>query len=90
MSDPFDRLNQRLLARLGREALLRGEPVRVIVEQGVAVTGEYGQVTGFRSLVSIPSAEKPRGGDALVIGSESFTVDAVERDDGYLTRVFVR
>jgi len=90
MSDPFDRLHQRLLARLGREALLRGGPVRVIVEQGVAVTGEYGQVTGFRSLVSIPSFEKPRGGDALVIGGEAFVIDAIERDDGHLTRCFVR
>jgi hypothetical protein len=90
MADPFARMTDRLLAHLGREAVLRGtEPCNVNIEQGVAVTGEYGEVVGHRTLAYVPSALLPRSGDTLQLGAKTFTLDSLESDDGYTARYFV-
>lgn len=101
MADPFARMHERLLAttRLGREALLRGTtPCSVNVEKGIAVTGEYGEVTGHRTLLYIQSHLQPRSGDSLTLGEtvngvfvpgEAFVLDSLESDDGYASRFFV-
>jgi hypothetical protein len=89
-SDPFARMSDRLLARLGGEAVLRGSvPCNANVEHGVAVTGEYGEVTSYRTLVHIQSALNPRSGDTLVVSGTNYTLDTKESDDGYTTRFFV-
>lgn len=90
MADAFTRMHTRLLARLGQEALLRGLPTTVIVEHGVAVTGEYGQVTGYRSFATFPSAAAPKVGDAVVIDGQNHTVDGIESNDGYTVSCVLR
>lgn len=90
MADAFARMHTRLLARLGQEALLRGLPVTAIVEHGVAVTGEYGQVTGFRSFATFPSTAVPRVGDGVRIDAKDYAVDGIESDDGYTTTCVLR
>lgn len=90
MADAFARMHRRLFARLGQEALLRGLPTTVIIEHGVAVTGEYGQVTGFRSFATIPSADQPRVGNALTVDGKGYIVDGIESDDGYTTHCVLR
>lgn len=86
----FARMHQRLFARLGREALLRGEPTRAIVEHGVAVSGEYGQVVAYRSFATLASADAPKAGDSLVIDGKSYIVDSIDADDGYTTSCVLR
>lgn len=88
--DAFVRMHRRLFARLGREALLRGQATTVILEHGVAVTGELGQVTGFRSFATFPSGDLPRGGDALAVDGKNYVIDGIESDDGYTTHCVLR
>lgn len=90
MADAFERMHSRLFARLGQEALLRGLPTRVIVEEGVAVTGEYGNVTGYRTFATIPVAMAPKVGDALVSGGKTYAVDGIDANDGYTISVVLR
>lgn len=90
MGDPFARMHDRLLSHLGSEAVLRGTtPCRVNVEHGVAVTGEYGEVVGHRTLVHIQSSLQPRSGDALAVGTKTYALDSLESDDSYYARWFV-
>lgn len=90
MADAFARMHMRLLARLGQEALLRGLPTTAIVEHGVAVTGEYGQVTGFRSFATFKTSDAPRVADAVVVDGKSYVVDGIDTDDGYTTTCVLR
>lgn len=88
--DAFVRMHRRLFARLGQEALLRGLPTTVILEHGIAVTGEYGQVTGFRSFAAFPTGDLPRIGDALSVDGKNYVVDGIENDDGHTTNCVLR
>ena len=90
MADAFERMHQRLFARLGQEAFLRGLPVIVILEHGVAVTGEYGQVAGYRSFATLPADPLPKVGDALVVDAANYVVDGIQGDDGSTTSVILR
>lgn len=90
MADAFARMHQRLFARLGQEALLRGIPTPVIIEHGVAVTGEYGQVTGYRSFATIPVAMAPKVGDVLRSDGHGYIIDAIDTNDGYSVSVVLR
>ena len=90
MADAFARMHQRLFARLGREALLRGLPTAAILEHGVAVTGEYGQVTGYRSFATLPVTPLPKVGDALTVDGQGYIVDAIEANDGSTVSVVLR
>lgn len=83
-------MHRRLFARLGQEALLRGMATTVILEHGVAVTGEYGQVTGYRSFATIPAEDAPKVGDALVVGATTYAVDAIDANDGHTVSVVLR
>ncbi len=90
MSDPFARMHQSLFTRLGVEALLRTtEECKVSVEHGVAVTGEYGEVTGYRTVIDIMYAglTRPKVGDSLlIVGGSTYKLDAPLKDDGYSAR----
>lgn len=90
MADAFERMHQRLFARLGQEALLRGLPTVIILEHGVAVTGEYGEVTAFRSFATLPSAAAPKVGDALTSDGKGWIIDGIQADDGSTTSVVLR
>ncbi len=90
MADAFERMHRRLFARLGQEALLRGLATTVIVEHGVAVTGEYGQVAGYRSFATLPADPLPKVGDALVVDGKSWAIDAIQENDGHTVSVVLR
>ena len=69
---------------------MRGLPTRVIIEHGIAVTGEYGNVTGYRSFATIPAAMAPKVGDALFSDGKSWIVDGLEANDGDTVSVVLR
>jgi hypothetical protein len=88
--DPFARMHSRLLARLGQEAVFHGASISVGFHRGVAVTGEYGEVTGVRDVVEIPAEHEPVAGDPITIGAASYVLDALETDNGYMKRFILR
>ena len=89
-----------VLARLGEDALLRGEvvspPRRVNVEHGVEVM--QGDMHALRSVATFSKADVPRNGDTLVfvdaagapLPGESYIVEAAIEDNGYTVRHVVR
>jgi hypothetical protein len=96
----FTRLTDRLLAHLGEQAILRGEdadpPVRVNIEHGVELVGEYGEVTALRSAATISKQNAPRAGDTLDMIDAAGTVvqryvlDVKLNDSGYSERYVLR
>jgi hypothetical protein len=90
MPDPFERMHNRLLSLLGEEAVLRSTPCRVAIEHGVAITGDYGSVVGFRSVATIPADLSPKKGDQLTVGAKAYTLDALDSSDGYTARFILR
>lgn len=58
-------------------------PVRVVVHDGVARVGEYGQVVGRRTLVDfLRSQWTPQRGDVLTLDGLDRKVEAIDTDDG--------
>lgn len=90
MSDPFEKMATRALARIGGAGTIRGEAAVVSIEHGIEVAGEYGEVIARRSVAIMPSASAPKPGDALVVGAKSYVIDSVEMDDGYTVQCFLR
>lgn len=92
------RMHDRLLARLGEQAVLRGNVnCQANIERGVVVDYEQGddkfQRSEFAAVVDIanlPAALNPKPGDSLVIGLESFTIDVVAANNGHLARCVLR
>jgi hypothetical protein len=91
-------MHDRLLARLGEQAVLRGtENCQANIERGVVVDYEPGddkfQRSEFAAVVDIanlPAALNPKPGDTLVVGAESFVIDAVAANNGHLARCVLR
>lgn len=92
MSDPFARMHSRLAARLGASSTINGEVTAapVVIEKGVAVSGEYGEVVGYRDVAVISVADSPKGGDALVVDGASHTIDSIMENNGYVVRCVLR
>lgn len=73
---------------LGTDAIVqRGAsdpvPVRVVVHDGVARVGEYGQVIGRNTLVDFLRIEwSPRRGDKVTVDGSTRPVEDIESDDG--------
>jgi hypothetical protein len=97
----FTRLTERLLARMGEEALLRGTvQCRAHIEHGVEVQGSHGEVAFERVVATLQKSLLPRQGDTLAIGKTiddvwtpeaSYVVDSPPfADNGYTVRVVVR
>jgi len=84
-ADLFDALGVDAFVQRGTDAAL---PVRVVVEDGVARVGEYGQVIGRNTLVNFLRAQwVPVRGDAVTIDGVSRKVDSIDTDDGMVCRV---
>lgn len=92
MSDPFARMHERLFRHngIGAEGTLAGEPVMASIERGVAVTGEYGEVTAYRDVAVIYGGNTPKGGDQLVVAGETHVVDSILENNGYSVRCVLR
>lgn len=89
-TDPFDRMQSRVLAHLGKDAVFNGQPCRVGMDYGVGVTGDFGEVVAYKTFAGIPSGLSPKPGNQLIIGQEVWTVDKVLDNDGIETRVVLR
>lgn len=88
----FSRAAERILARMGQDAFLRGtEPCRVHIARDVEVTGTYGEVVGKRDIATMLPIMAPKQGDALVIGAQSWIVDSPPfKDSGHLLKCVLR
>jgi hypothetical protein len=91
MTDPFATACDTIFAGdCARDATIqRGtdQPValRVVVDDGVAKVGQYGQVIGRVSKVSFLRAEwPPARGDILTIDGQARKIEAIDSDDGYI------
>lgn len=62
-------------------------PVRVVIERGVEVFGDYGQCIGRVTHTSFRNVEwTPRKGDQLTLASGTRKVEAISSDDGFVTK----
>ena len=95
----FQRMHDRLFARLGEQAVLRGSVACVVnIERNVTVQYEIGDPKFYQSeyaqvvdIANIKSSDHPAHGDALVLASgEAYVVDAVMADNGYMARCVLR
>lgn len=85
-SGAFSRASSRLFAHFGEEAVFRGAPlpVAVVLSRNVELIGDNGQVDRLVTTAALPANLSPRKGDALAVGSESWTLDALLRGSGDL------
>ncbi len=90
MPDPFAKLHDRLMAKFAEPATIRGGATVVSMEHGVAVTGEYGEVTAYRSVATLPKGAGPKVGDTLIVGMASYVIDGIDADNGYVVRCVLR
>lgn len=84
MADAFTRMHDSLFAHLGREALLRGIPTRVIVDRDVETIGEHGEIVGRQDTATLPSEVLPKKGDALTVDGSDYLIDSRIKDDGHV------
>lgn len=97
-SSVLQRMHDRLLARVGDEAVLRGTvPCLINIEQGIVNDYEIGDDKFVRSefsssvkMANIPSKHDPKTGDTLTVGTETYTIHTVAEDNGYLRRCVLR
>ncbi|HXD35437.1 MAG TPA: hypothetical protein VN624_02210 [Rhodanobacter sp.] len=96
-ADPFVDAHADMLSALGGNVatavVTRGsvdsDPLQVVVHDGVARVGEYGQVVGRNTRVDfLRSAFQPVRGDLVSLnGGPLRKVDAIEVDDGFVVQV---
>lgn len=94
----FARMHERLFARLGEEAVLRGSvPCRVNIEHGVVIQYEIGdakfhqsEVAATVSVANIETKHAPKPGDALQVGAKIYVIDAIAADNGFMARCVLR
>jgi len=83
--DLFDALGIDAFVQRGTDAAV---PVRVVVEDGVARVGDYGQVIGRNTLANFLRAQwVPARGDLLTIDGNTRKVESTDTDDGIVARV---
>lgn len=95
MRDPFARATKSILGRIGKDALLRGEPAgKVNVEHGVEVYERHGDGEAIftRSIATIESTYLPKQGDTLELFDDqgapigTYTLGRLHQDNGYSRR----
>ncbi len=96
----FNRLTDRILARLGEDAVLRtAEGCRVNIEHNVEVAGNEGQMVYSRSVATMLKSLKPRIDDPLVfvdaagipIPGQAYAIDSPPfEENGYTARYILR
>lgn len=91
MADPFEKMAERIQARLGVTATLAGGATTdVVVEHGVEVSGDYGEVTAYRDVVSIRKTAACKVGDRVTIGGTAYVLDGILKSDGYFVQFVLR
>lgn len=105
MSDPFERMNKSIFARLGEGAFLRNTPCQATVSHGVevVVAGEFNDVTAHKTVVEVyyVGLSKPVSGDTVNIGGtipeggttpvggKNYKLDSLLKDDTQSSRWIV-
>lgn len=95
MGDPFARLTSSVLARLGKDAVLRGEnvdpPRKVNIEHGVQVQIDGDEYAVYsRSIATIAAADAPKVNDTLSHPDGEFVLDALYGENGQSLRFVLR
>lgn len=90
MIGAFARMSKGVLAVLGEDSFLRGEPTpyKINVEHGVDVVGLNDDIVVNRDVATIPSEANPKVGDTLVHPDGNYRLDVLHEDNGY-TRSFI-
>lgn len=66
-------------------------PVRVILEEGRQVFGEYGQTVGQVRIAHFLVAQfLPAEPDVLTVGASSWAIDSVPKNDGLVAEAVLR
>lgn len=94
----FQRMHERLFAKLGEGAVLRGNVQCLVnIERGVVVDYENGDDKFVQSeyaavvdVANISSAHLPEPGDTLVVGTDSYVIDAIAANNGFMVRCVLR
>lgn len=101
----FQRMHNRLFARLGEQAVLRGSvPCPANIEYGVTVNYELGddkfvqsEVAAVVDVANIQAQYNPVVGDAFslladdgVTVAKRYAIDAIGADNGYMVRCILR
>jgi hypothetical protein len=87
----LSRAAERILARMGEDAFLRGTLETIVnIQQDVEMTDAEGNVAYIRHLARIPSKHAPQKGDTLAVGADNYVLDARVDDDGYFARYVLR
>lgn len=101
----FQRMHNRLFARLGEQAVLRGaDPCKANMEYGVVVNYETGDdkfvQSEFAAVVDVANIQKvysPAVGDAFdelaadgITVAKAYVIDAIAADNGYMCRCILR
>lgn len=102
MIEAFKRVTSSVLARLGEDALLRGEvvdpPRRVSMARNVEMYDRDGNVLYVEHVGTFSKLDAPAKGDTLVfidadgvpIPGESYVLDTLGDDNGYSVRFVMR
>lgn len=93
----FERMHDRLFARLGEQAVLRGTvDCRVNMEYGISVNYEIGddkfvqsETAAVVDVANIQKIHAPKPGDSLTIGVKDYVIDAIAADNGFMCRCIV-
>lgn len=88
---PFERASQSILAVLGQDAFLRGEPTshKVNIEHGVDVVNDD-QLIVQRDIATIPLAANPEIGNSLVHPDGNYVLDNIYQNNGVNKRFILR
>ena len=97
-SSVFERMHNRLFARLGEQAVLRNNVSCLVnMEYGVVVNYELGDDKFLRSeyastvdIANILMANTPEPGDTLTVGAKNYIIDAIASDNGFMARCVLR
>lgn len=90
-------MTERLLARLGKQSLLRGAPCQVIVQHGVQFAGYGSESAAYRgdlvvdkSVATILKSLAPKAGDRLQHPDGDYDLDVLHRDNGHSVQFILR
>lgn len=91
MLGAFQRASASILAVLGQDAFLRGEPtpIKINIEHGVQVVNDD-QLIMQRDIATIPISAAPRLNDRLVHPDGVYNLDALYQDNGVTKRYLLR
>lgn len=90
MADPFEQMAVSIRTCLGVAATTASGSEDIVIEHGVAITGDMGEVTSYRSVASIRKAAGLRVGDHITVGADAYVLDAILKSDGYFVQFVLR